>query len=319
MHGSTSSPILGHVKILSRNGLFLETAARWPVGEAVWLTLQKEDITAGKSELQVDLQARVASLGEGGMGLGFILPEELNADLWEHFVQTADTPNESEDVQLIFRMVRTILFLCRLSPSRATEPVSLVLGELDEMRTDNMLTIALEAEKILSAEPDADVMRADPHVVASILNDGSWGQDPFAIQMWAGLLASSANLDGSNQTIQQFVELLVNLTTSQLHILVEGCSRADKGFAEIDAKAILPVVITAKEMVQVSGISDLNRCAIDVAHLHHHGLLERICEFTTYQAKTSFDITPTNLGLLMFKLCKGHIPAHVNSHGTAVS
>jgi hypothetical protein len=311
MHGSTSSPSLGHVKVLSRNGLYLETTERWPTGEVVSLTLQKEDTAAGKSELLVDLQARVASLGEDGIGLGFILPEELNADLWEHFVETADTPKESEDAQLVFRMVRTILFLCRLCPSRATEPVGVVVGELDELRTRNMLTIALAAEKILSAEPDAEDMRADPHVVASILNDGSWAQDPLAIQLWAGLLASSASFEGSNQAIQDSVELIVNLTASQLHIVVEGCKRAYERSAKPDSEPIPPVVITAKEMVQVSGISDLNRCAADVANLHHHGLVERICEFTTYQAKTSFDITPTHLGLQMFKLCKGHIPAHV--------
>jgi hypothetical protein len=311
MHGSISSPRLGRVKVLSRNGLFLETPERWPIGETVSLTLQKEDTTAGNSELQIDLQARVASLDEDGIGLGFILPQELNAELWEHLIETADTPNESEEVRLTFRMVRTVLFICRLCPSGATEPISVVTEELDEVRAQNMQTIALAAESMLSTEPNAENMQADPRIIARILKDSSWEQDHLTQQLWAGLLASSCSLDGSDQATQEFVDLFVNLTPNQLHILVEACTRACDQLWRPDAKST-PVVISAEEMVRLSGISDLNRCATDVSNLHNYGLLERNREFSTFLPKTSFDITPTSLGLRLFNLCKRQTPAHVN-------
>ena len=53
--------------------------------------------------MQIDVQARVASYGEDGVGLGFILPAGMNAGLWEHVVDTADTPDETEDTQCHFQ------------------------------------------------------------------------------------------------------------------------------------------------------------------------------------------------------------------------
>jgi hypothetical protein len=101
MHGSMSSPKLGRIKIISRTGLYLQTTERWPIGEVVSLTLQKDGIPAAGSEMQIDVQARVASYGEDGVGLGFILPAGMNARLWEHVVDTADTPDETEDTRNI--------------------------------------------------------------------------------------------------------------------------------------------------------------------------------------------------------------------------
>lgn len=306
MHGSMLSPKLGHIKIISRTGLFLETTERWPIGDVVSLTLQKEAAGASDSELQIDVQARVASHGKDGVGLGFILPPGLNAGLWEHLVETADAPSESEDSQFIFRMVRAILFLYRLCPSRASEPIHVITGELDEFRTRSMLVIALAADKMLSATPEADGMCADPRIVASILTDGSWEHDDLTQQLWAGLLVSSCSLDGNDQSNKAFVELLVQVTTNQAHILVEACYRAIRQTAGEEAK-IKPVIITPEEMIRVTGVYDLYRSATDVAYLHSYGLIENLFDFSTYGVKSSFDVTPTRLGMQLFKACRGHM------------
>ena len=307
MHGGVSSPKPGRIKIISFNGLFLQTTERWPIGEVVALTLRKEGASARDSEFQIDVQARVASYGEDGVGLGFVLPKGLNAGLWEHLVASADAPTETDDAQFIFRMVRAILFLYRVCPSKNTETINVLTGELDEFRTRNMIAIVLSAEKMLAAGPNPGNMRADPQLVESILKDGSWGNDKLTPQLWAGLLASSCSLEGTDESNKGFAELLVQMTPNQARILVEGCVRAGKLSWIERGGGPATIVITPEEMVRITGNYDLYRSATDVAYLNVHGLVEKNFDFSTYGPKESFDITPTDLGLRLFKACRGNV------------
>jgi hypothetical protein len=306
-HGSFSSPKLGHIKSISSTGLFLQTAERWPVGEVVSLTLQKEGTLAHNSEFQINVQARVASYSEDGVGMGFVLPKGLNASLWEHLVDTADTPTESDDTQSLFRMVRAILFLYRLCPSKDMETIYVLTGELNEFRTRNMMTIVLSAEKMLESEPNCEKMRADPQIVESILKEGSWGNDDLTSRLWAGLLASSCSLEGTDHSNKGFVELLAQMTPNQARILVEGCIRAPKLSWVQRGGVPVTVLLTPEEMIGITGTYDLNRSASDVAYLHVQGLIEKNFDFSSYAPKESFDITPTSLGVQMFKACRGHM------------
>lgn len=73
--------------------------------------MQKEGSQESLSEFQIDVEARVASHGEDGVGLGFLLPKGLDANLWETLIIHADSQPETEDISFIFRLVRAILFL----------------------------------------------------------------------------------------------------------------------------------------------------------------------------------------------------------------
>lgn len=307
MHGSVSSPKLSRIKTISATGLYLQTTERWPIDEVVSLTLQKEGPTANSSEFQIDVQARVASYGDDGVGLGFVLPEGLNLGLWAHLINSADAATETEDIQFIFRMVRAILFLYRLCPAKAKEPIYVLIGELDEFRTRSMLEIALTAEKMLTGEADAERMHAHPQVVASVLRDGSWEHDELTQQLWAGLLVSSCSEEGTDESNRELIELLVQLTASQAHILVEACRRAKEQMTLADEIPRSQIIITPEEMIHTTGMYDLYRSATDVAYLHHYGLIENNFDFSTYLPKKSFDITPSRLGMKLFKACRGHV------------
>ena len=307
MHGSVSSPKLGHIKIISRTGLFLQTSERWPIGEVVTLTLQKENVAASDSELHIDVHARVASYGEDGVGLGFILPPGLDASLWEHLVETADSPEETKDTQFIIHMVRAILFLYRLCPSRALAPIHVLTGELDQFRTESMLAITLGAEKMLADETDVDEMRANPGIVAGILKNGCWEYNDLTQRLWAGLLASSCNKDGTDLSNHDLIEVLGQVTMNQAHILVEACRLWSDGTEDKDGIGEHPIIISHEEMIRVTGMYDLYRNATDVAYLYIYGLIKNNYDFSTYGTKSMFDITPTPLGMRLFKECRGHL------------
>jgi hypothetical protein len=171
-----------------------------------------------------------------------------------------------------------------------------------------MLAIALTAEKMLADEPDADKLHAHPHMVASVLKNGSWEQDDLTQQLWAGLLVTSCNEDGSDVSNLEFAELMVQMTMNQAHILVEGCRKTFEQLAGKQARQ-RPIVITPEEMTRINGIYDFYRNATDVAYLYGYGLVVNNFNFSTHGVKTSFDITPTELGMQLFKVCKGHLLA----------
>ena len=305
MHGSVTAPKLGRIKIISKNGIFLQTEERWPIGEVISVSLQREGPQQIHSEFEIDVQAQVASYGKDGVGLGFVLPIGLNKNFWDVVIRNADARPETEEVSFLFRVVRTILFVCRLCPSITPDDIQALGKELDEARTRSAIEIALKAEMLLAQEPDADVMHAHPQIVASILRNGSWSGDNSMQQLWAGLLVSSCTAEGTNESNRDFIELLVQVTEPQARILVAGCKRATESMSGLEGERSKEIIITPEEMIQISGMYDAYRIATEVSYLFNFGLLEKVFDFTTYTSKEKFDITPSKLGLELFKVCRG--------------
>ena len=305
MHGSVTAPKLGRIKIISKNGIFLQTEERWPIGEVISVSLQREGPQQIHSEFEIDVQAQVASYGKDGVGLGFVLPIGLNKNFWDVVIRNADARPETEEVSFLFRVVRTILFVCRLCPSITPDDIQALGKELDEARTRSAIEIALKAEMLLAQEPDADDMHAHPQIVASILRNGSWSGDNSMQQLWAGLLVSSCTAEGTNESNRDFIELLVQVTETQARILVAGCKRATESMSGLEGERSKEIIITPEEMIQISGMYDAYRIATEVSYLYNFGLLEKVFDFTTYTSKEKFDITPSKLGLELFKVCRG--------------
>jgi hypothetical protein len=58
-------------------------------------------------------------------------------------------------------------------------------------------------------------------------------------------------------------------------------------------------------MTQLTGIYDPARIAVETAYLFNPGLIEKVFDFTSYLPTEKFDITPSRLGLELYKRCKG--------------
>jgi hypothetical protein len=284
----------------------LFTEKRLRTGELITLVLQEEGEPENSSELQFSVHARVAREGEDGIGLSFVLPPGMNMDLWGVLVRNIVTLTDQNQVADMFRTLRTILFLCRLCGSEAEEAILLLGGELHPDRTATVVKIALAAEDLLAAEPDAGRMRAHPKLVANILRHASWHSDELTMQLWAGLLASSCALDAPDDSNQIFVDLLVHDTPMQAKIFILACEQAlgSAPGAEISASGC--IVLSPKEMFELTGVHDFNRAAIELAYLFNLGLIQKVFDFTSYHRVDSFDITPSSVGLELYKHCHGH-------------
>jgi hypothetical protein len=293
------------IRNISTSGLFVLTDERWPIGRLVPLIVQVEGAPEYISEPQFAVQARVIRHGEDGMGLTFVLPPDLDANLWEVMLRNTVVLTKPKEIAFTFRMLGTILILCRLCRAEAHEAILLLGGELDDTRTENAMEIVDGAEELLAAEPDGEKLRAHPQLVLSLLKFGSWAHDDLTKQLWAGLLASSCSAEGTDESNQVFVDLLVNVTTSQCHIFFEACRRALASVAGAEGRPLAPIVLAPDEMTRLTGLHDVSRIATDMAYLFNSGLTERNFDFTSYLPMDNFDITPSVYGLELYKRCKG--------------
>jgi hypothetical protein len=301
-YGSHSETKFGQIRNISTSGIFLETADRWPIGKVIPLTLQREHPTESPSDLKINVQVRIVAHGQEGVGASFILPEGLDPQLWEALVDHMDVQPEPEHVAFIFRLVRTILFICRLCPTGSQDLIQSLAKGLDASRTETAIQIALGAEKLLARDSSDNANRCHPQIVASVLKDGSWSNDQVLRQLWSGLLASSCTPDGKDLSNFPFVELLVQVTVNQSRIFVTGCRNVKSANGGITSN---DVVITPEEIMGITGVTDFYRNATDVSYLYQFGLLKKEFDFTTYTPKDLVDITPSSLGLKLFDLCQG--------------
>jgi hypothetical protein len=294
------------IKDISTTGIYLVTEKRLPVGELVTLNLQEKDRPESNPEHRVSVQARVAALGEDGIGLFFVPPTGLDQDLWGALIRDLVILTDPEQVALLFRTLRTMLFLCRLCQSEAEDAIVLAGGELDSDRTEVLINIALAAERLLASEPDAARMRAHPKLLTNILRDGSWAPNEPTRQLWTGLLVTSCSVDAPGDSNQIFVDLLTHLTPVQAKIFIHACERSLASVPGAENSPSSSIVLSPKEIVNLTGVHDLYRNATELAYLFNLGLIQKIFDFTSYRDAEVFDITPTNLGLELYKHCHGN-------------
>ncbi len=302
-YGIASAP--ARIKDISTYGIDLLIDERPPIGEPLNLILRKEGESEDKSELQISVRAQVAWHGEDRIGLSFVLPPGMDVDLWGVLIKQIVTLTDPNQVAEMIRTLRTVLFLCRLCPSDAGEAILLFNGQLDVDHTAAVFKIALSAEKLLEAEPDAGRLRAHGKLAASILREGSWARDELTEQLWTGLLLSSCSVDAPDDSNQILVDLLVHVTPVEAKIFAAACERALSSTPRPENSAPASVVLTPEEMVEITGVNDLYRNATDIGYLFNLGLIEKTFDFSSYSHADSFNVTPSPLGLALYQHCRG--------------
>ncbi len=306
LYGIDSASRPAGIKDVSASGIYLLTEERFHADELVNLILRKEGEPEDSSDLQISVQARVTGQGEDGIALEFVLPPGMDPDLFGALVRDIVSLTDPDQVAVVFRTLRTVFFLCRLCESKAEEAILLLGGQLDSERTATLFKIAFAAENLLAAKPDSGRMRAHPKLVANVLREGAWAADDLTLKLWAGLLASSCSVDAPDDSNQIFVDLLVEITPTEAKIFLHGCERALSSAPGPENSASGSIVLNPQEIVQLTGIHDLTRNATDLAYLFNLGLIQNVFDFTSYRVINSFDITPTRLGLELYKHCHGH-------------
>jgi hypothetical protein len=314
-HSAGSTQRQDSIRDISSTGVYLLTEERPARGAVVSLTLQREGPLEMNSGRRIAVQARAVRCGEDGIGLSFVLPKGMDLRLWESSTKAVAEQPDPEDVLQEFRMAKALAFVQRICPSSGNEAAQLLHEGLSNYRIESAVDIALIAEELLAAGPDADKMRAHPHLLLRILEDGSWAEAEWIRQFWAGLLVTSCTVEGTDESNLVFIDLLSQLTTIHTRIFAAACSKATKVMTGPGSISAQPLVCTAEEMIQIAGSHDLIRIDRDLEHLYDLGLLEKRVKSTFFSVIDDTLITPTTLALQLYARCNGHRGATEDFYG----
>lgn len=304
-HGSGTNARHDDIKDISSTGLYLLTEERWLPGTVVSLTLQMKSPLEEISERRISLQAKCIRWGEDGVGLSFVLPNAPGANAWRVLLQNASEQSEPDGVLGLARIAKAFAFLSRICPRAAENVMRLIHGGLTKTRMANAVDILLRAEALLPRDSDDSTLGAPPRLVARILEDGSWAEEDWVQRLWAGLLATSCNDEGGDDSNQFFVDLFSKLAAVHVRILRYACMQVSNILPISGSMPSGTLVCTREEIMEVTGSRELLRIERDLEHLYNLGLLERGAKAASASAPYEAVVTPSTLGLQLYARCKG--------------
>jgi hypothetical protein len=293
---------------VSPTGLYLRTREQWRPGDLISLTLAKKTASEKEYHSRVAVQAGAVRCGEDGVGLSFVLPGDVEFHPWNRVHTKRATETDGEYFVRELRTANALGFLRRICPPASDEMRLLLYERHSNKRVANAVTIALKAEELVARSGKAGSVVAHPDVVMRILEDGSWAEDEWIQQFWAGLLVTSCTMDGQDKSNLVFVDMLDKLTPIHLRILSAACRKGSEVVSAGESTSKLTLYFTTDELIAAAGTHSLSRIHQTIRHLSNFGLLTesaRPSYIAATEKKVKTKTTPTSLGLEMYARCNG--------------
>ncbi len=294
---------------VSPTGIYLRTRERWRPGDLISLTLAKKSASEKEYHSRVAVQAGAVRCGEDGVGLSFVLPDDVEFRPWNRVHTKKATETDGEYFVRELRTARAMGFLRRICPPGSDEIRQLLYERHSNKRVANEVAIALKAEELVARSRDAGSLFAHPEIVIRILEDGSWAEDEWIQQFWAGLMVTACTTDGQDKSNLVFVDMLDKLTPIHLRILSAACRRGSEVVSAGESTSKLTLYFTTDELIAAAGTHSLSRIHQTIRHLSNFGLLTdsaRPSYIAATEKKIKTKTTPTSLGLEMYARCNGH-------------
>jgi hypothetical protein len=248
----------------------------------------------------------VVRIGDDGVGLTFVLPQDVDSKLWAKVVEMASIEAPPDDIVAPFKIAKSMVFLSRISAPAENEVWNAIHKGLSSQRRAKAIEIALEAESITETWPDEAALHSVPALVMRIIEDASWADDVLTQQYWAGLLATACASETNPEAHLNLVHVFSQLTKIHLRVFKAACTKAMDLLSDGRMAASLRAICTAEEMMKISGSRDIQRMDRDLEHLADLGLLERRVRMKFFSPEEEINITPTGLGLQLYDRCQGH-------------
>ncbi|HSZ16798.1 MAG TPA: PilZ domain-containing protein [Terracidiphilus sp.] len=303
---SGATIVQSSVRDISPTGVYLLTKEHLPLGTRLSLNLQREGPLELNSARRITTLARVARVGEDGVGVEFVVPQDSGARRWAHLVESLAEQTRPQEMLTFLRMCDAIVFLSRICPHASEEIEQLFQGRLSNHKVKNAVEIAVKAESLVASDPAFDSLRADSNLVVRILEVGSCVDEEALRNQWAGLLSVCCRAEANSAADGQFVDLFSQLTLAQIRIVNSVCARSIK--AGSDGAALSGNFAAFKIEELAFGIT-LREAQIerDLEILSELGLLQKAFDDSRALLMTdTIDLGPTPLGLELYGRCQGH-------------
>ena len=316
-HWKGSIPRQDKVRDISSTGAFLLTQERWQPGEIISLSLQRSGPLEKENSFSV--RAKTVRSDDEGVAVSFVLAPEADLRLWQSPLKSAAEQTEPEDILREFRVAQAISFLSRISPGAREPARKLLHEELSNYRLEGVIEIALKSEKMLGAAVEADHLHALPHVALRVIDGGSWSDDKWMLQFWAGLLAASCTIAGNDESNIAFMDLLSQLRALHMRILSAACTKSTKLITKPGSLSSRPLNWKAADLMKYSGSHDLIKLDRELNYMADIGVIAPREKSAFFQQMTDTTVAPTGLGLELYARCNGYRGAAQSFYGVPLT
>lgn len=197
-------------------------------------------------------------------------------------------------------------FLSRICLPAAEELGFLLRDKVSNWRARNAAAVLTSAEAKYTAS-ERKQAHAHPRIAYAVVENGSWCEDADIQSMWAGLLVTACNEKGGDQDNLLFVNLLAQLTTSQVRILNFVCQNSKKSKSGNDLLLAEDFIASIDKTFEISGVDEIHRLDLALDHLRNLGLLS---DHSGLDFKAvplmHVDLTPSYVALQLYVRCNGY-------------
>jgi len=166
-------------------------------------------------------------------------------------------------------------FLGRICLPAAEEFGLLMRDKIGNWRAANAAKVAAKAEILVSQQENSAALKANPQLVLKLIDSASWVDAEDIQNMWAGLLASSCDPTGNDQRGLAYVNLLSQLSPSQVRILNYACLNAVKFRTAAGLIMGALPISTLAELENACGTKmELHDLDVELDMLRHWGLID---------------------------------------------
>jgi hypothetical protein len=143
--------------------------------------------------------------------------------------------------------------------------------------------------------------------VFEAIRNSSWVEDKQIQEMWAGLLASSCTPDGKDESNLIFMNILSQLTSSEVRILNYACEKSRKRISRGGWIFSRKMQVTLEEIKRISELNDEQQIDRELDHLRSLSLIGSSMTGGFSPDSTIANITPSALALNMYVRVQGYI------------
>lgn len=173
-------------------------------------------------------------------------------------------------------------------------------------RLNNVIKILEKSKGKLAFDGNQFVLRANPRVGLSIMDESSIVDDEELQDFWAGLFASSCTEDGKDDSNMSLVDLLKRMSSVEVKILKYACEHCQKKIYPNSLILAEHISVPLMTLVDITGVDNIYRLDYEMDHmrslmlLNHGGLFNTGGGFIADDENLSANITPSALGLSLF-------------------
>ena len=171
-------------------------------------------------------------------------------------------------------------------------------------RAQNAARIMEKARIKSDAVTGVEIDRAHPRLVYVLLDQGSWYDQEWIQEIWAGLLASSCVGDVRDESNLIFINLLGQMTANEIAIFNYACNAATKIVSPEGLIVADALHCDLRFLGEIAGVANLHSLDRELDHLRMLSLFPYGID--SVDDKLVADITPSTLALHMYVRCQGY-------------